>query len=257
MWKMKFLVLIVCQSWSLDLYAQEYSGSGFNVILNLSNETLKDKAFSDLRFNGNTFGLGLEYEKLNSRSYSSLGVAADFGNIGYNNFFASDYINLVFRLKYAKQLENFAIKKFHAGFTFDSRLNILDYDGFENGSWTSGYSLGLLLRKEIVVKGTRLEIEFALPFIGLLSRPPYTGIDEYVFANTDKIAKILFTRNKLYTLNKFINPSLSLKYRKDIGKINLFTSIHYEFLFIDSVLAYTKHSFGLNLGLTLYFESES
>lgn len=247
----RFWVLLLCTlicSISVNLSAQSDSkklvvhGGALQV-------ALVDEVFSDLRFGGLLYQVGVGYEQNKGRSFWSFNLKGDAGNIDYNNLFTSYYLELNLDLKLGRSINQNDQSAFYAGAFINGRLNILDYDGYENGSWMSGYSLGVFVRKSW---GKHVEVELDVPLVGLLSRPPYAGRDEYVFANTDNISKILFTRNEVFTIQEFLNPLVLVRYTYPIGRVDVFGAAQYSFLWLDGENPYSRSKLGVNLGFMFH-----
>ena len=246
----KIILLTTLLLIALSAFAQdEPKQRNLYIKIGPSSQSLKDKVFSDLNFKGLVLAYGIGYNKSNSKKYYGIDITGNYGNISYEGLFKSAYINFNLAIKYTVNLNKENINGLYAGPALNARLNILDYEGYDNGSWMSGYSLDLLLRKNISLVELPLSLEFTLPLVGLLSRPAYAGRDEFVFANTDKIPKILFSRNDLYFMNQFLNPQIALNYQKASGRFNFLSSIRYEFLYLDSVNEYYKNSIDLHFGI--------
>lgn len=217
------------------------------------NQVLKDKVFSDLKFEGFVSQLSLDFQSISSKSYWSIALTGNYGGIGYNEFFNTQYLDFNFIATYARSANQANLNALYVGASFKSLVNIIDYDGYENGSWLTGYSVAILLKKNINLKKTIINTELSLPIGGLLSRPPYAGRDEFVFSNTDNISKIIFSRNKFYSFNNFINPCASIKYAYSFSKTKIFSVISYEFIYLNSIHKYLKSSVGISVGLTYNF----
>jgi len=138
---------------ALDVFAQDDSPNELTLYLEfgVSNASLKDQVFSDLKFNGIVFQSSLGFEKTTNLSFWSVGLSGKLGTIKYDNIFPTLYLDFDLSFKFAKTIDHSARNSLYAGGVFASKLNILDYDGYENGSWMSGHSLGLLLRKNIIL----------------------------------------------------------------------------------------------------------
>jgi len=245
----------------ITLLSQDNSNnkSLLNIKLGLSQESVKDIVFSDLKFHGIVPSFGIAFEKEKANTHLSIFANGKYGKIDYDNkYFKSDFIDMNLGFKYAKVLPNKFLSDLYLGTVINAGLNILDYDGYENGSWMSGYSLGFFARKKFSFgEKQNLVAELHYPVIALLSRPQYAGRDEFVFANTDKISKILFTRNKLYSIDKFINPLIKIRYNYSLEKLNLFSSLNYEFLYLDSTIKNYRNSIGLHVGVFFNLNSKN
>lgn len=252
----KILLFLLC---GLLSFAQESQPNTRNLYLEIgvSHESLKDKVFADLKFDGPIFQAGLGFEKTTNKSFWSVDLSGNFGTIKYGNIFPTLYLDLGLGFKYAKSINSTDQNSLFAGGAIYSNLNILDYNGYENGSWMTGHNIGILLKKNVLLKNHAVETELIFPLISLISRPPYAGRDEFVFSNTDNIPKIILTRNKLYSVNKFFNPKVSFKYSYDLGKLDLFSRVQYEFLLLNTENKYLRNSLEINFGLALDFNRKN
>lgn len=238
-------MLIISYYFSANSQVRAISISG-----GIVNHVLKDNVFSDLRFEGFVSQFGLDFQNINSKSYLSIAINGNYGTIDYNKFFKTSYLDFNLIANYARSINKTNLNSLYVGGSFKSLINILDYNGYENGSWMTGYSLAILLRKNLRLKKTIITTELSFPLVGLFSRPTYAGRDEFVFSNTDNISKIIFSRNKFYSFQNYINPCVSLRYTYSLGKIKMYSVLRYEFLYLNSVHKYLKSSLGINVGVT-------
>jgi len=234
---------------SINVFGQDTNeeNSRFFFELGIANKTLKDRSFSKLRFHGFIPSLEIGYENT-KKNYWNIDLLAKYGIINYRNrHFPTTYIEGNLSIRYALPVSD----KSWAGGRFRTSLNVLDYDGFDNGAWMTKHHLDVFLRHSFNISKHSFIGEFTYPLIGLASRPRYAGLDEFIAANSDNIPKILYAQNKIYTLHNYAEPTLRLKYIFKSGKSNYYSRLTYSYLYLNSVNAYFKHSIRLSFGAHL------
>ncbi len=212
--------------------------------------SLKDLTFSPIVFKGAIpeVRLGFNSNKTH-KTFWSISAAASTGEIDYQNkYFSSNIVSADFSLNYLSNISTHGNSTFYFGGRFNSVLNILEYDGFLSGSWYTAHTLepificNFTLNEQHVLTG-----KFHTPIAGLVSRPTYGGVDEYVVSNVDNITKIIFGRSKFYSIDKLINPTLELKYNYLLPKLGFSISGEYNYLQVNSIRKYYKNEWTLLL----------
>ncbi len=216
--------------------------------------SLKDQTFSPTVFSGNTpmFGLGFSQNIRNEKLWNT-DISISYGNIDYKNeYFTSTYIAAQFRFNYLWKIRSLKNSKIFLGGQFGSVINLLDYDGFNSAGWFTAQQLEpVLIYTYTISEKHSISGQFSHPIVSLVSRPSYAGIDEFVVINSDNVPKILYSRMKLFSLNKLINPNLELKYSYKLKRTIFSISANYSYLQVNSVRKYYKNKFGLNLELQI------
>lgn len=216
--------------------------------------SLIDQTFSPIVIAGTipNFRIGFNQNKRNKTLWST-DISVAYGNLDYNNeYFSSTYASVQLSFNYLSKIKSFGKSKLYLGGQFSSVLNILDYDGFESGSWYTAQQLEpILIYHYAISEKQAVSGQFSYPIASLVGRPNYAGVDEFVVANSDNIPKILYSRMKIYSLNKLINPNFELKYSYNLRKIVLSISANYSYLQVNSISKYYKNELGLNLQFQL------
>ncbi len=244
----------------------------FSFKAGLFNERLVDETFSGILFQGvlPKYTLGYKHKKLRIELQSST-PNLDKTNIDFDNtFFPSTLLDAHLKIGLSKTFElDFTYgAKLNLGGQLHSQLMVLNYDNFDSGSWLTAQRLDVTARLEKHLR-TRKEqwvhLDVSYPLFALASRPAYAGIDNFLVENSDDILKILYSRNDFYSGIGLVNPELTLTYfYKPVNyhdyttfaeKLMLHLSLHYEYLYINSVKPLSRNSFGIELGLTyLWFK---
>lgn len=247
------LIIIICLLASQTLHSQSETNkkqSTISLSLGLDNQTLKDRTFSPTVFSGNTpcFGIGFE-QNIRDEKLWSTSLNGSAGIIDYKNkYFETNYISAQFRFNYLWKIKSYENSKLYFGGQVRSVMNILDYDGFASGSWFTSQQLEpMLIYKHKISDKQSITGQFSYPIIGLVGRPKYAGVDEFTVINSDNIPEILYSRLKLQSINKLINPNLALKYSYEVQKAVFSISANYNYLQVNSVRKYYKNSLGLQL----------
>ncbi|MEE9439266.1 MAG: hypothetical protein V3V14_09730 [Saprospiraceae bacterium] len=211
---------------------------------------LKDQTFSPIVFSGviPSIRLGFNQNRYNEKLWNT-DISLSYGNIDYKNkYFKSTFIAAQFTFNYLWKIRSFKNSKIFLGGQFKSVLNLLDYDGFNSAGWFTAQQLEPILIYTYAISGRQsISGQFSYPIMSLVSRPSYAGIDEFVVVNSDNVPKILYSRMKLYSLNKLINPNIELKYSYTLKRSIFSISANYSYLQVNSVRKYYKNTLGLNL----------
>ncbi|WP_157500848.1 outer membrane beta-barrel protein [Lewinella sp. 4G2] len=104
-------------------------------------------------------------------------------------------------------------RRVHVGINYRSYVDISIYDDAEAVTWFGLHAFeGAAAGAWELGKQHGLKASIAVPFYGLLSRPPYSGWDKFVVENEDNIPKII-TRGRWTSLNDFFGIRGGLGYR--------------------------------------------
>lgn len=228
--------------------------NNFTLESGISYLSLKDITFSPIVFSGfiPNVSLGFNQNRRNGVLWSA-DISISYGNIDYNNtYFSSTYTSAEVSFNYLLKVKSSENSKFYLGGQFSSVLNILDYEGFSSASWYTAQQLEpILLYNYTISEKQSITGQFSYPLVGLVSRPSYAGVDEFVVANSNNVPKILYSRMKLYSLNKLINPNFQLKYTYNLRKIIVSIIGNYSYLHVNSARKYFKNELGLMAELKL------
>lgn len=209
--------------------------SSIHVHIGAANVLMKDRSFSALNFSGTILTTTLGYEKQKKEHLLVFDLNTKYGTLTYGKYFPTDLYDLKLSGAYARKLrykhqplQGFLGAKVH------SALRLLDYNGFDNGSWISSVGLDIFYVGEYTLnhKNT-LRIDFSYPILAYAVRPPYAGFDAYVseLASDNKIPTILFTKGILTSGLKLVNPTLVLGYVYDLSdKIDISARYSFDFL---------------------------
>jgi len=180
-------------------------------------------------------------------------LSAAIGNIDYNNeYFSSTYNSVHLELNYLSNIKSLERSKVYLGGQLASVLNVLEYDRFESGGWYTAQELEVVAAyKYFHSEKVALSGQLSYPIAGLVSRPSYGGIDEYVVANSFSVPKVIYGRKQFYSLDRLINPSLELKYSYSFRKLVLSIAGEYSYLQVNSVRKYFKNEWSLGLEFQL------
>jgi len=215
--------------------------------------SLKDQTFSPIVFSGTspTIKLGFGQNRRNEARWNT-DISASYGNIDYQNeYFPSAYLSAQFSFNYLSKFKSLGKANLFLGAQFRSVLNILDFEGFNSGSWYSAQQLEPMLIYDFRISEEQsITAQFSYPIASLVSRPRYSK-DEFVVANSANIPKILYSRMNLYSLNKLINPNFKLGYSYDFRKVVFSITGEYDYLQVNSITKYYKNEWGLNLSFQL------
>lgn len=252
--KIKWILTIAVSFFiSQFVYGQNDSNKKHNALalsVGLDNISLKDQTFSPSVFSGNIPNLSLGFSR-NIRDQKLLNtfISVSVGDIDYKNqYFTSTYYSAQFSFNYLWKINSYGQSKIFLGGQFGSILNLLDYDGFVSASWFTALQLApVLIYSYDISEKHSISGQFSHPIMNLVSRPSYAGIDEFVVINTENVPRILYSRLKLYSLNKLINPNLELKYSYELQKSVFSISANYSYLQVNSIRKYYKNSLGFNL----------
>ncbi len=100
----------------------------------------------------------------------------------------------------------------YAGLNYRSSLDITFYDGTEAVTFFALH--GLEAAGEAIWRYRdrhSFRVNASIPFVGLLSRPPYTGWDKFIVDNSDNIPKVI-TRGRWTSFNDFFVARAGLAY---------------------------------------------
>ncbi|PHI18497.1 hypothetical protein CEQ90_17610 [Lewinellaceae bacterium SD302] len=107
-------------------------------------------------------------------------------------------------------------RRLYVGVNFRSNADVTLYDGDESVTWFALHAFeGAAAGAWRVGKKHGINAEVAVPFFGLLSRPPYSGFDKFISDNSDNLFKIL-TRGSWTSLNNFFGIRGELGYAYQI-----------------------------------------
>lgn len=170
----------------------------------------KDLNFSPLNYSGNGLVYDLSYERHsisdNNRFTLSAVFSSDNLKASTNNTIDPLYIYADVGLSYLTRLfpSKQSKTKYYLGVQYNTRVFYMDYDDQEAFSFTAthGLSISGLLEHRFNMKNT-LRTSLAIPFLQLLARPPYNGIDEFIIENQDHVAQILFS-GKLASFDRYL-----------------------------------------------------
>lgn len=169
----------------------------------------KDLVFSPLNYSGNRLLYNLAYERRSksgnnrftlSAAYSSDDLEASTANtIDPIYIYADVGLSFTTRLFPSKQSKTV----YFFGGAYNTRVFYMDYDDQEAFSYTATHGLSVLgvLEHQWNAKN-RFRTSLAVPFVQVLARPPYNGIDEFIIENQDNVAKILFS-GKVASFDRF------------------------------------------------------
>ncbi len=252
------LMFLVClMVYTNTVYGQENAPTKINLIsleAGLSNEVLLDQTFSRLKFQGWVPCFKVGYEKKIPKSYFwKLTLRAAYGGVDYNNtLFSSDFIEARLVCSYARAVWIKPNNIAYVGANISSNVGILDYNGFDSGSWLTAQNIAAFSRLETkITQKHGLETTFALTLLSAYSRPPYGGINEFIVANSDNIPAIIYSNIKLDSFNKVLCPELNLNYTYQLPKLTLFAGINYRYIRVLSVRKLYRNSTAFKVGIEI------
>jgi len=216
--------------------------------------SLKDQTFSPIVFTGFAPKINIGFsQNRNGHALWHADLAISVGNIDYENeYFESTYVSAQLSLNYLSIIKSNRKSKIYVGGQFRSALNLLEYESFASGSWFTTQQLEpIILYKYEVSDKQSITGNFSFPIIGLIGRPSYAGIDEFVVINSENISKILYSRLQIQSFNKLINPNFELVYSYNFRRSRFSISANYSYLQVNSIRKYFKHEFGINVGFHL------
>ncbi len=193
---------------------KNYIGVGIGYSL----DRINDQNFSPLNQKGNTLVYSLFYER---HSENILKIALKYGNGNLNSgpkdrFKTSYYFGNI-DVSYFKNVSpSQSSTKFYIGGAYT--LKVLYMDWFDRDAFsfvsTNGLSISGLISKELNEK-QRIESSVSIPFLQLLSRPPYNGVDEHIIENQDNPISIALD-GKLTSFKKYKAINWNVNYRYEI-----------------------------------------
>lgn len=212
--------------------------SAIHIHAGAANILMKDRSFSPLNFYGTTFASALGYEKQKKEHLLVFDLKVKYGTLTYNKYFPTDMYDVKLSGGYARKLhyEHQPLQGF-VGAKVHGALRLLNYNGFDNGSWISSVGLDIFYVGEYTLNDKHaLRVDFSYPILAYAVRPPYAGFDAYVseLAADNKIPTILFTKGILTSGVKLVNPVLTLGYvynlsdKMDISARYSFDYLHYH-----------------------------
>jgi len=218
--------------------------------------SLKDRTFSPIVFAGTApkISLGFRQNRRNEKLWGS-SISASVGEINHKSeYFESIYVSAQFTFDYLSLIKSIGKSKVYLGGQFRSELNILNYDDFYSGSWYTAQQLEPILIYKFIASGKQsITGQFSFPIIGLVGRPGYAGVDEFVVVNSLNIPKILYSKTKIQSLNKFINPTFKIEYSYNLPKIRFTLAANYSYLQVNSIRKYYRNELGFHLGFHFKF----
>ena len=212
----------------------------------------KDRTFSPIVFSGLLPEINLGFRKTTEKnSLWNIDLNLSYGTVNHtNNYFESTFVSAQLAFNYLKEIKSDKKSRIYLGGQIRSILNVMDYEGFASGSWYSAQQLEPILIYDYTITNRQsIRGQFHCPIFNLVSRPSYAGVDEFVVVNSDNISKILYSRLKVYSLNKIINPNFEIQYLFKLKKINFSFSTRYSYLQVNSIRRYKRNQLNLNLGI--------
>ena len=216
--------------------------------------TLKDQTFSPIVFSGFVPNIRLGFnQNIRNKELWSVHLSLSSGNIRYNNkYFSSTHQNAQFTLNYLTKLKSFGKSKVFLGGQLNSELNTLNFDGFSSGSWYTAQKLEPIVIYDYEISDRQsIRGQLHYPIASLIGRPPYGGVDEFVVANDDNIPKILYSRLKIYSITKLVNPDIELRYFYTLQKTALSITANYSYIQVNSVRKYSKNELNLSAAVKI------
>ncbi|WP_396601199.1 hypothetical protein [Algibacter sp. R77976] len=206
---------------SLSIYTQNQEENKNSISVNFGYQSgvLNDANFSPLNYNLNGSNYTLEYVRYGSHKKHILcmQVNAGFNTLSTNasGFFDTDIIQVQLGVFYVKRLNQITSEStFYLGGQFRSQVKSLDWENTESFSYLATHSLGIKgLYQYRITKKIVFKASIYCPFISLLARPPYNGIDEEIIDNQDN-ALALITNGTIESLNAYfeLETELNLTY---------------------------------------------
>jgi len=253
--KIKILIaLSLCLSIVSDIIGQNDSAkinSAVTIQAGLDYISFKDRTFSPIVFSGTIPEIRLSFnQNRKDRRLWSTNISISSGNIDYmNKYFSSSISSLNFSFNYLAKFASFGRSKFYLGGQFGSAIDLINYENFASGAWFTAQKLEPILIYRYKIKERQsISGKFSFPIVSLVGRPSYAGVDEFVVVNSDNIPKILYSRMKVYSLNKLVNPDFELRYSYVLRRFAFSVSVSYSYLQVNSIRKYYKNELGLNIG---------
>lgn len=200
----------LCVMSSIYIYAQDQEDKSNSISISLGYQSgvLKDANFSPLNYKQNGSTYTMEYIKFGGHKNSILSIQL---NAGFNTlstdastYFDTDITQVQLNIYYTKRLNPTVSKSaIYLGGQLISEVKSLDWENTESFSYFAAHGIGLKGIYQYNVSNTiAMGASIYSPFIALIARPPYNGIDEDVIENQDNILAII-TNGTIESLNTY------------------------------------------------------
>jgi hypothetical protein len=251
---------------AIDLYSQSENRDFISLNIGGSDFHLKDEHASPLIFSNTGFAPSIQYyhkgdnnihyfEASYYRNYLSSTVP-DFNTDNWSVKLRYSYLQNISDLRLFKHETKFFVGG--SASTFFSKSNYYYFDKYYNMNFTSiwtwywSHSLDLDMRMEYKVNdGKSLVIDFDLPVISNVSRPKYSPIGDYSYADNDWKIKT-FGKTEFFW-NNFV-PNLSVFYLMAITD-HIDLQLSYEFFYAryDEPVPVRQYMNNIRFGLVYGF----
>ena len=239
------------------VYGQEETTTTYNewaISIGAEQASLKDRTFSPTVFSGILPTANLAFRRNNrDQKLISARIRASYGNIeDSGEYFRSTITSAGLSINYLSRIKSTTQSKVFFGGQFKSVLEVLDYNGFESGSWFTAQRLEPILHYQYSLSDEHLIAgQFSYPLLSYVTRPNYAGVDEFVIVNSQNIPKILYSRGQFQSITKVIHPEVELNYYFSMDRIRFTASAHWSYLQVNSVWKYRKLNTGFRIGAQL------
>jgi len=220
---------------------------GFHLELGATQLYSKDNVFSLLKFQGQLVQphIGYRRNKGGNRQWS-IYFSPGLGSIFYNKELAgTDRTKHFTSSRYQAGLElDYLFRSTTSrwlGVGFISSAMILDFDGFDNGSWYTQQALAVKAKEDFSLSDR----------LNLISRPSYSEVDEWVVIQEDSVGNIIYGRSELYAIGQFINPIFQVRLYPS-NSSRWYLKARYYYHGISSIKSFREHGLGVSLGYTFY-----
>lgn len=213
MYSAKFLCALIfsCLSsaWSQNESSKPRHQHHLQIGIGYTQLYTKDLIFSPLNYSGNGLLYNLAYERQSKSGNNRFTLSAAFSSddlkastpntINPIYIYADAGLSFTTRLFASKQSKT----EYFLGAAYNTRAFYMDYDDQEAFSYTATHGLSILgvLEHQLSSKNW-FRTSLSVPFVQLLARPPYNGIDAFIIENQDNVAQILFS-GKLASFDRF------------------------------------------------------
>lgn len=246
---------------SLCIYAQnqEENKNSLSVNFGYQSGVLNDANFSPLNYRENGSNYALKYTRFGNNKKSIIGIQVNAGfstlSTSASTFFDTDVIQAQLDIFYAKKLKRITSKStFYLGGRFTSRVKSLDWENTESFSYFAAHSLGIKgLYQYLLTPKVIFETAIYIPFISLIARPPYNGIDEGIIENQDNILALI-TNGNIESFNSYFrivaNFNLTYEFTKSFA---IKTNILLDYNTVNQENNWTQFQIITNAGLAYNF----
>jgi len=209
------LFTLTVQAQSAAKASNNYIGLGIGYRF----DNLNDQNFSPLNQKGGGLFYALFYEK-RGKNILKLNINYSDGTLvsGARDAFETTYYTATIGVSYLKNLSpSEATTKLYIGGTYNLDVYYMDWSNQDAFSYitTNGLSIAGAFTKQLNDKQF-VESSIAIPFLQVLSRPPYNGINEFIIENQDNPVKIIFDGN-LTSFKKYQAIIWDINYNLEIS----------------------------------------